>query len=111
MKVATHICYYIVPPSPKFDGKYGIVKAKQCNFTNQTNTFLLQYVTCNVKCKILTMLRKQVNYKSTHCYMQLQVPHDYKEDFPAVDTTAAVVESRTVTFHLSVTYFARKLLH
>ena len=47
---------------------------------------------------------------NTYSYMQLQVPHDYKEDFPTVDTTAAVVESWTVTFPMSVTHFARKLL-
>ena len=43
--------------------------------------------------------------------MQLQVPHDYKVDFPAVDTTAAVVKSGTVASPMSVTYFARKLLY
>ena len=35
--------------------------------------------------------------------MQLQVPHDYKVDFPAVYTAAAVIKLGTVSLLMCVT--------
>ena len=46
-----------------------------------------------------------------HIYMQFQVPHDCKINFPTVDTTAAIVELGTVAFHMGVTYFPGKFLY
>ena len=48
------------------------------------------------------------NYSfDTHSYMQLQVPHDYKVDLPAVDTAAAVIKLSTVSLFMCIKYFVR----
>ena len=49
--------------------------------------------------------------QNTHGYMQLQIPHDYKVDLPAVDIAAAVVKLGTVGLLMCMKYFTRKSLH
>ena len=110
MKCLSSNSYYL----PRLNGKSHLERArhKSHNYTLRLYVADLEFIQPNfntpsdVKYQDFWQSFMCTNLQNTYSYMQLQVPHDYKEDFPAVDTTAAVVESRTVTSHLSVTHFA-----